>query len=81
MNFKIRSVLHTLVTRVPARKKTISRTKGRFHGWTAWAAAVNPAATIPNGVSVLWDHARYSIAKVMGTAIMAFILKSGWPRS
>jgi hypothetical protein len=69
------------VTLVPARKKTISRTKGRLHGCTACAAAVKPAVIIPKGVSVLRDQARYSIAKVIGTAIIAFIVKFGDPVS
>jgi hypothetical protein len=44
------SVLRTFVTLVPARKNTISRAKGRLQGWTAWAAAVKVAVTIPRGV-------------------------------
>lgn len=35
------------VTRVPARKKTQRSTKGRFHGWMAWAMPVRVAATRP----------------------------------
>jgi hypothetical protein len=41
---------HTFVTRVPARKNTISKAKGKLQGCTACATAVNVAATIPAGV-------------------------------
>jgi hypothetical protein len=46
---------YTLVTLVPAKKNTISRAKGRLHGCTACAAAVNRAATIPAGVRDLCE--------------------------
>lgn len=65
---------YTFVTLVPARKKTISRAKGRFHGCTACATAVTVAATMPAGVRDLWDHARYIMARMTGTAMVAFIL-------
>lgn len=61
---------------MPARKKTINRIKGKLHGCTACAAAVKTAATIPPGVSVLCDQARYTMPKVTGTATIAYILKS-----
>jgi hypothetical protein len=61
------------VTLVPAKKNTISNAKGRLQGCTAWAVAVNTAATIPAGVRDLRDQALYTIASVTGTAIMAFI--------
>lgn len=67
-------LIHTFVTLVPARKNTIRSAKGRLHGWTACAAAVKAAATIPAGVSDLCDQARTTIARVTGTAIIAFIL-------
>ena len=37
--------------------------------------AVNTAATHPAGVRDLCDNALYTIARVTGTAIMAFILR------
>lgn len=67
------NIFHTLVTLVPAKKNTISNAKGKFHGCTAWAVAVNTAAMMPAGVRDLCDQALYTIASVTGTAIMAFI--------
>jgi hypothetical protein len=66
------------VTLVPAKKNIMRRAKGRLHGCTACATAVRAAATIPAGVSDLCDQARYTIARVTGTAIMAFILRRSW---
>lgn len=63
----------TLVTPVPARKNVINNPKGRFHGWTAWTTAVRAAATIPAGVRVAFDQARYTITKVISEAIITFI--------
>lgn len=68
--------MRTLVTLVPAKKKMIRRANGRFDGCIACATAVKIAATIPAGVSDLWDQARYTIARVTGTAMIAFILIS-----
>jgi hypothetical protein len=68
--------MHTFVTLVPAKKNTMRRAKGRFHGWTACATAVNIAATIPAGVRDLCDQARYTMTSVTGTAMTAFILSS-----
>lgn len=65
----------TLVTFVPARKNTINNVNGRLHGCTACAIAVKTAATMPAGVRDLWEWARYTIASVMGTAMIAFILE------
>jgi hypothetical protein len=62
------------VARVPARKKTTSRTKGKFQGWTACAMAVRAAATSPPGVSDFFEYARYTSSSVAGTAMMGFIL-------
>jgi len=67
-------MLQTFVTLVPAIKNTINKAKGRFHGCIAWAIAVNTAATMPAGVRDLCDQARYAIARVTGTAMMAFIM-------
>jgi ribosomal protein L32 len=53
---------------VPARKKTKSRTKGRFQGWYACAAAVRTAAKMPEGVRDCRECARYTMAAVAGTA-------------
>jgi hypothetical protein len=64
----------TFVTLVPARKNTINKENGKLHGCTACATAVNTAATIPAGVSELCLCARTTIAAVMGTHIMAFIV-------
>ena len=65
---------HTFVTLVPARKNTISKAKGRLQGCTACATAVSVAVTIPGYVKDLCDQARYTIARVTGTAMMAFML-------
>ncbi len=62
------------MTLVPARKKVIRRAKGKLHGCTACAIAVSTAATIPAGVKDLCDQALYTIARVIGTAIYAFML-------
>lgn len=64
---------HAFVALVPARKNIISNAKGRLHGCTAWATAVRAAATMPAGVRDWRDHARYTKARVAGTATMAFI--------
>lgn len=72
------SSTRTLVTLVPAKKNIIRRAKGRLHGCTACATAVRAAAMVPAGVSELCDQARYTIARVTGAAIMAFILRKSW---
>lgn len=64
------------MTLVPAKKNTISSVKGKLQGWIACAAAVNTAATIPAGVRDLCDQALYTIARVIGTDITAFIAAS-----
>ena len=48
----------TLVTVVPARKKTVSSAKQTLHGCRAWTTAVNAATTIPEGVSDFLEYAR-----------------------
>ena len=48
----------TLVTAVPARKKTDRRAKHTLQGWMAWITAVRVATMMPPGVRDLWDQAR-----------------------
>ncbi len=62
------------MTLVPAKKNAIRREKGKLHGCTACAIAVKTAAAIPAGVKDLCDQALYTIARVTGTAIYAFML-------
>jgi len=45
----------TWVALVPARKKTTSRTNGRFHGCMAWTTAVRKAAKMPPVVRDLFE--------------------------
>lgn len=52
----------------------IKSAKGKFHGCKACAPAVRTAATIPAGVKLLCDPALYTIARVTGIAIAAFIV-------
>ena len=40
----------------------------------AWTTAVSAATIIPTGVNDFRDHARYTRAKVAGTAIIGFIM-------
>ena len=50
--------MFTLVTAVPARKKTVSSAKKTLHGCIAWTTAVKPATTTPNGVKDFLEYAR-----------------------
>lgn len=49
---------YTLVTAVPARKKTVSRTKKTLQGCIAWTTAVDAATRIPKGVKDFLEYAR-----------------------
>jgi len=48
-------VRRTFVTKVPVRKKTQRRAKGRDQGWRAWIKAVRAAAVMPRGVRERWE--------------------------
>lgn len=52
----------------------IKSAKGKFQGCKACAAAVKTAATMPAGVKLLCDPALYTIARVTGIAIAAFMV-------
>lgn len=47
-----------MVTAVPARKKTVSRTKKTLQGCIAWTTAVDAATRIPKGVKDCLEYAR-----------------------
>ena len=71
--YRNRTVSHTFVTAVPARKKTVKRAKCTLHGCTACATAVAAAVKMPTGVRDFRDQARYTRAAVAGTAMMGFM--------
>ena len=49
---------YTLVTVVPARKKTASSAKKMLQGCIAWTTAVSAATIIPKGVKDFLEYAR-----------------------
>jgi hypothetical protein len=64
----------TLVTVVPAKKKTASNAKKTLQGCIACTTAVAKAVRMPTGVNDLRDQARYTSAAIAGTAIYGFMV-------
>lgn len=83
LSFKFRlsgRYLLTLVTAVPARKKTANNVKNTLHGCIACTTAVTKAVKMPAGVSDFLEYARYTRAAIAGTAMTGFILRSSMGR-